>query len=255
MPVTKSRELGPADGPLYLRIVRALTDEITGGVTPVGTRLQPEANLSNRFNVSRHTIREALRHLRNEGLIKSRQGSGWVVAATGQSRQYVHSVSSVVDLFQYTSETRLQLVSCEVIHATGKLAARLGCSPGREWLRMEGIRYGQPDDRPICWVVVYLASAYKELAENVTEIRGPLFTQIEERFGVAISEITQTIRVGALPKVAAPALGIAPDDAVFEMERSFTTSDRKLVEISFSYYPAETFSYSITLKRELGASE
>lgn len=104
------------------------------------------------------------------------------------------------------------------------------------------LRYVQPDGTPISWVVVYLASAHKELAENASEIRGPLFMQIEQRLRLQISEVAQTIRTGSLPKGAAPALGIAPYDAGFGDGAVLHHHYRKPVEVSFSYYPAETLT-------------
>jgi GntR family transcriptional regulator len=251
MTCNTTKSAASLDRPLYMRIVRVLSQEIHSGGMPVGSRLQPETVLSESFNVSRHTIREALRHLRSEGLIRSRQGSGWVVAATGNSRRYVHAISSLVDLFQYAQETKLRVDSCDIVVATGKLAMRLSCSPGREWLRIEAARFAALDRDPICWVVVYVSNAYKDIAGSLSTHSGPLFNLIEERFQVEVSEIQQTIRARRIPERGAAALGIDVKASVFEIERVFRSSDRKVIEISFSYYPAEEFSYSVTLKREL----
>jgi DNA-binding GntR family transcriptional regulator len=138
-----------------------------------------------------------------------------------------------------------------MVVASGKLAMRLRCSPGREWLRIEGPRFAAPDQNPICWVVVYVSNSYKDIANALADHSGPLFTLIENRFGVEVSEIQQTIRSRPVPESGAAALGIDPKAPVFEVERVFSSSDQKVIEISFSYYPTEDFSYSITLKREL----
>jgi GntR family transcriptional regulator len=65
--------------PLYLQVVRALKDEIVSGVHPVGSQLPTEEELCARFSVSRYTVREALRRLREDNLVSSRQGAGTVV--------------------------------------------------------------------------------------------------------------------------------------------------------------------------------
>lgn len=56
-----------------------LRQEIIDGTWVVGGKLPSEARLSNRFGVSRLTVREALHRLRDQGLLQSRQGRGYTV--------------------------------------------------------------------------------------------------------------------------------------------------------------------------------
>ncbi|MCF8882716.1 FadR family transcriptional regulator [Erythrobacter sp. SN021] len=61
---------------LYERIVEALSGEILGGQYEIGQRLPSERDLSDRFEVSRPTIREALIALEIDGLVEVVTGSG-----------------------------------------------------------------------------------------------------------------------------------------------------------------------------------
>jgi len=65
-----------SDAPLYIQLARTLKEEIVSGVHPIGARLPNEESLGERFSVSRFTVRQALRLLREEGLVQSRQGAG-----------------------------------------------------------------------------------------------------------------------------------------------------------------------------------
>jgi DNA-binding FadR family transcriptional regulator len=80
-------QAGEAGGKLYRRIVDAIVADIVGGIYPVGTRLPAERDLTERFGVSRPTIREAMIALEMQGLVEARKGSGVFVlaqtAATG----------------------------------------------------------------------------------------------------------------------------------------------------------------------------
>ena len=119
----------PTSATLYQRIVWVLQKEILRGKHPVGARLPTESALCRRFSVSRHTVREALRHLRESGLVSPRQGSGTTVAAAKPSF-YVHPVASVTDLMQYAVTTRYIVAGSGFVVADTRLARRLGCSPG-----------------------------------------------------------------------------------------------------------------------------
>ena len=65
----------------YLAIAQALKDGILGGEYAIGALLPPERELAERFTVSRQTVRAALRLLREEQLVTSRQGAGTIVAS------------------------------------------------------------------------------------------------------------------------------------------------------------------------------
>ena len=67
-PQTRAPLTVKSDDPLYLQVVRALKDEIVTGVHPVGSQLPTEEELCERFSVSRYTVREALRRLREDNL-------------------------------------------------------------------------------------------------------------------------------------------------------------------------------------------
>ena len=65
--------------PRYLRISEELLSDIGAGKFPVGSMLPTELELCERFEVSRFTVREALRRLQEMGLLHRRRGSGTVV--------------------------------------------------------------------------------------------------------------------------------------------------------------------------------
>src|SRR2546430_4396158 len=108
---TTSTSSGPDDAemPLYRRVVDALRHDIVDGRHAVGDRLPTEDALCRRFGVSRHTVREALRALRAEGLIESRQGAGTTVVRRAARPLYSYSVASIEELLQYASEARYEV--------------------------------------------------------------------------------------------------------------------------------------------------
>src|SRR5262249_23395810 len=69
---------------LYETIVAQLGQLIQEGKLRPGDRLPPERELAARLQVSRASVREALRSLELQGLLSSRQGSGTFIAAIGQ---------------------------------------------------------------------------------------------------------------------------------------------------------------------------
>ncbi|MFI6491441.1 GntR family transcriptional regulator [Streptomyces sp. NPDC050564] len=73
-----------------LGVLDAFRSRITEGTYPLGSTLPPQRELAEEFEVSRDTVQRALRELRSDGWIESRQGSGSRVIrasrSTGSSR-------------------------------------------------------------------------------------------------------------------------------------------------------------------------
>src|SRR5262245_31490394 len=129
-----ARAADPAPDPLYLQIARALKEEIVAGVHPVGSQLPTEDQLCERFSVSRYTVREALRRLREDDLVSSRQGAGTIVIPRRSPDTYVHDVMSINDLVSWSVGRRFAIDSMEMALLDAKLAARTGLERGEEWL-------------------------------------------------------------------------------------------------------------------------
>jgi GntR family transcriptional regulator len=66
---------------MHQRVASALRERISRGVYPETEMLPPELMLVKEFDVSRHTMREALKTLVLEGLIERSAGRGTVVSA------------------------------------------------------------------------------------------------------------------------------------------------------------------------------
>lgn len=70
---------------LFEHVYRQLRKAIVSGEVRTGSRLPSETGLAERFGVSRTVIREAIAHLRSEGLVVTYQGKGMFVASTSSA--------------------------------------------------------------------------------------------------------------------------------------------------------------------------
>lgn len=86
------RTLDPNDGRTpYLQVADAIRDAITAGEWAAGQRLPSRIELAAHFGVSPMTVTNALRVLRDEGSIVSRQGSGVFVHTDAPPQADVHA--------------------------------------------------------------------------------------------------------------------------------------------------------------------
>lgn len=71
----------PQRTPIWKSIADTLRRAISDGHYAAGEKLPTEAALAERFGVNRHTVRHAIGHLAEEGLVHSRRGAGVFVLA------------------------------------------------------------------------------------------------------------------------------------------------------------------------------
>jgi GntR family transcriptional regulator len=245
---TPSAERSSA-APLYRRVVQALKQEIVTGVYPIGSQLPPEGALQQRFNVSRHTIREALRELREAGLVASRQGFGTTVLRPGAPNPYVHEVASINDLIELANATKYEPTSSEIVVADRELAARLDGKPGARWLAVEGFRYAPDDGRPVCWTQVFVHADFAGVARLIGRRPGPIYLWIEDLYGESVTEVEQSLRARRAPHAIAGTLGVEPDGTVIEVRRRYRLSSGVVAEVAINLYPIDRFELTMTLRR------
>jgi len=70
--------------PLYMQIAEQLDDAIRSMKFAAGALLPTEKMLSRQYGVSRHTIRTAIRCLRDRGMLSTRPGVGTLVKGIGE---------------------------------------------------------------------------------------------------------------------------------------------------------------------------
>ncbi len=82
---------------LYEQIVEQIEQRILKGELHVGDQLPPERDLGEQFGVSRTAVREAVKALRQKGLLETYPGRGTFIT-NGTSQAMRHSLSLVVNL-------------------------------------------------------------------------------------------------------------------------------------------------------------
>lgn len=234
--------------PRYQRIIDALRQQITSGSLAVGDALPSEGALREQFQVSRHTIREALRVLRDEGLIESRQGSGSRVISS-QRPVYTYSVNSVAELIQYATDARYTTHNTTVVVADDALSDKIECRPGQRWLRVEGFRYAKDDPVPVCWTEVYILSEYSGVGVMIGRRAGTMYSFIEEMYGVRIETVDQSLFVTEMPEQAIEVLKVAPGSNCIVLRRIYRLDDNVCPLVVVNYHTPERLRLHWNLRR------
>ena len=193
-------------------------------------------------------MREALRALRDQGLVASRQGAASRVVKP-ERPLYTYSVGDVAELLQYATEARYAIDKTSIVVADEALAERLSGTVGSRWLRLEGFRYTDGDAVPLCWTEVYIPSDYSGVAVEVGRHRGTIFSLIEAMYGLRVAQIEQSLYAAPMPAEAAPAMQGAAGDLAIVIRRIYRLAEGGIVLVAVNHHAPERLRINWTLRR------
>lgn len=229
--------------PRYAQVAADLRAAIKSGSFAEGAQLPTENALCERYGVSRFTVREALRRLQAEGLIRRRRGSGTVVASPDQVLR--QPLSDVAELLQYAADSDFHFKDCGTITLAGSHAEELGIPGGSQWLHLCGLRRMSPDGAAVAFTDVYINPALAAYVPGLKSGPETLFQQLARAAGFRVVQVVQNISAMAARNSEAAALGIARRAPMLRIVRMYSDENGRVVEISVSSHPGDRFTYSM----------
>jgi GntR family transcriptional regulator len=236
----------------YSAVAADLIERIRAGDYEPGDLLPSEPELARHFDVSRHTIRSALRSLYERGLIISQRGRGTIVQATPVSPRYSHACDSVEDVLQYAAATPRQVLNRRRLVVDAALAEMLGCAAGYPWWEIHTSRQREPGGPVVASSLIWVPDQFADAVADLGTTDEPLFVVLERRHGCHFAQIRQTISMANATHQEAQDLTIEPGTAVMCVERRFIDERGGLLELSRTVHPPDSFRYETTLHRVVG---
>ncbi|UZJ26463.1 GntR family transcriptional regulator [Rhodococcus antarcticus] len=197
-----------------------------------------EMELVAEYDVSRHTVREALRHLREEGVLDSSRGRGTTVRRT----PIVQPLGSIYSLFRQVEEqgmTQQSIVLAQERAVRPESAVALGLPDDAELFHLERIRCA--DGAPLAHDQVWLPWALASPLMEADFTHAALYDELATRCAVHITQGRE--RISAVVPTAAERtqLTVPRHEACFAIERTGRTR-RSTVEHRRSLVRAGAFS-------------
>jgi len=222
----------------YQQIADELRARVEGGEYGAGRLLPSEAELSTRFGASRVTVRRALEVLRDDGLVASRQGFGWFVAAdpVRQSLGRLGTIESQLAAEGVTSERRV--LDFRFIRAPAHVRHLLGVDTV---LRVR--RLNLADGQPFAIVTVWCPEEYGAELSRADVERSPFY----ELMGVPLGGAVQTIGAAAASSSDAELLGVPEHSPVLRCERVTRSMDDEPVLVSEHVFPSHLTEFVVDL--------
>ena len=228
--------------PLYFQVAQHLEESIHSGTIPVGTLIQNEVDLAASMGLSRPTMRRAMQHLVDKGLVVRRRGIGTRVVQP-KLRRPLELTSLYDDLARAGREPTTEVLSFEEVEATAEVGERLDVPEGTPVLEL--VRLRRADEEPIAKLTNYLPERVARFGESELSTHG-LYELIRSQ-GVTLHSATQTL--GARTATAAEARMLEePRGAALVTAQRVTYDDLgNAVEFGNHIYASSRYTFEINL--------
>lgn len=242
-----------ARAPRYQVVAQALIRDIERGKYKVGAMLPTELEICERFDISRHTAREAVRRLSELGLISRRAGVGTTILARSVPSSYVASISDPSELFAFTRQTTLQMLSQDWLDIEGDWAEILPQAQGERWMCVSALRLMERASVPVSHSFFLIHPRYESVRQRMDEPGATVYGLIEELHGEKVAELRQEISAIGMPGDIGRHLRAKAGSPALRVHRYYIDSHDKVFSVSVSTYAEKRFKLSTRWRLDRGA--
>jgi GntR family transcriptional regulator len=234
--------------PLRYQLLEALRTQITQQTFKAGQQLPTEKALMETYRVSRHTVREAVRDLIGEGLVRVERGRGTFVVPPRIEQELTSLTGFVEDMLLLGRRPDARVLGVSKVEASAGVAAKLGLSEGDQVVRIERIRLG--DDQPISFDLTFLPAALGEKIVREDLRIYPIFSLLEDQVGIVLDKAEYYLEARAADRKVARALEVATGSPLLVIERTVFDLDHRPVDYELLHYRGDRLRYLVRLDRK-----
>lgn len=234
--------------PIYRQIADALREQVKQGELKPGDALPTESTLQESYQVSRVTVRQALKMLMEEQIIESIQGSGWYVKEERVNYDIYQLTGFYEKLADRDVETHSDVKVFEVVKADATLAERLQLGVDEKVWHVKRVRFikQKPVNLEETWMPLAL---FADLTWEVME--NSKYRYIEQTKKMVIDRSEQTL-IPAMPSPeAVDALALDPAKPVLEKVSRGFLKDGRVFEYSRNVFNSDDYNFTLVAKRKV----
>jgi GntR family transcriptional regulator len=236
--------------PAYQTLREHLRDDIASGRYSDGSRLPTESELVERHGLSRQTVRRAFADLVAQGVVYRVPGRGTYAREADQ--RYLRQLGSIEDLMSLSDDTTMEVLS--------GLRRRVDLDAASRLRLDDDIVYSVVfrrlhDGVPFVMTAVHLVPAVAQAVLSSPGLKdGAVGTQtvigmLEPHLVEPIVEAAQSITVAPADSAIACAVACEPGHPMLRVDRLYSDTAGRPVELSVSHFLPEQYTYRVTLRR------
>ncbi len=201
--------------PLWRQLLADLSGRLDAG--EFESAFPGELAIRDEYGVSRQTVREALRHLREAGAVTAARGRSPKVAAPVEIEQPLGALYSLFTAVEAAGLAQLSIVRVLDLRADGVVAHRLDLEESTPLLHLERLRLA--GDEPLAIDRVWLPARIAAPLLDADFTRTGLYEELARRCGVRLTSGREVLRAVVPSPNERRLLSIDDRTAAFSVDR------------------------------------
>jgi GntR family transcriptional regulator len=233
--------------PLHYQIADYLVNMLKNSEMPVEEKLLPEEKLRDVFGVSRATVRHALEHLSQRGMIVKKQGKGnfWTDVSKSVKTEKQSGINR--QIFNISKKTTVKVLNKEWEKIPDAAAEFLGLDKGCYAYVFRRLRY--LSDEPLSYTINYLPKNIGEKIQKKHLQQMTMMETLESIVGLTLGVVEHEVEITRANKQISGYLGNAPLDPVLTVKTSVYDIQKKPVEIVWTYFVENKYKFKVVLDK------
>lgn len=229
-----------SSSPLYHQLMQRLQEDIERGTYAIGSRIPPEHQLEQLYNVSRVTVRRALAELTADGLLEKKQGKGTFVSTPriSQDLKSIHSFHDACKQNGFQGATRV--IHVQETEADAADVQELNLRAGDKVL--ETLRVCTADGVPVVLEENHFSMAYSYLENE--NLSGSLYSVLRD-YGIEPKQATHDISMAFATESQAKLLEVEPGAPLMRLHEVVYDQKGRPLHNSLQLIRGEKFVFRI----------
>lgn len=233
--------------PLYEQIQQRLRQMINSGEISPGSPVPSERELSEDYGVSRMTARQALRTLRQDGLVYRERGIGTIVTERKVDVHTRNLIGFTEDMLQRGLHPSSQLKLMKREGASQTTADTLGIKQGDEVFHLERLRLA--DGTPMAFESNYISAGLcPNLDEHDLE-KESLYHVLAREYGIRMQRAEEVLEAARASRHEATLLSIKSGAPVLCVRRIIYSDANNAIESVRTLYRADRYRATFRISK------
>ncbi len=224
--------------PLWAQLTSLLRERLLAGA--YSERFPTEADLTAEFEVSRATVREAIRRLRDEGLLDARRGSGTFVVRRQLDEPVIGAPGLARAIVAAGLEEESRVLEAAELPATAEVAAALGLASGEPIVWLERLRVAGGEPLALDRSALRLEERCRRQVLGADLGHGSLYELLASRCDITVTGATEQARAVTCSANDRSLLQLGRGEGVLEVER-VAYSETRPVELRRSLFRGNAY--------------
>ncbi len=234
--------------PYYIQLMDILKDNVQQKTWLPGDQIPGEQDLCELYGISRTVVRQALRELELEGVIRRRKGKGTFIQEPKINEGLIQKLTGFYqDMVERGLKPGTKVLHQNIVPSDEKISGYLNIEVGEMVVDIQRLRF--IDDEPIQLVTTYIPYDICPSLATVDLTNRSLYEYLEKEGGIFLTKGRRTIEAVLATETEAALLGVDRGAPLLMLDSVSFSEDGRPIEYYHAVHRGDRSRFEVELMR------